>query len=178
MISKKLFRAMVFKISQVLCFTVSFSESYVLLLPLVSGFLLLIYLPHHHSPVFTSNIFYSSNFKISFFSHGSSCFMTYMHTQKLKSVGSMKESTPSALVRLDSCLLWFPVPSWPYAVTEKATKDDGDGQAKENIAAIGETWLCTWQQCPLIKMKRKLYGFTMTIMKQTCNNRAIYYRAI
>lgn len=53
--------------------------------------------------------------------------MTYMHTQKLKSVGSMKENTKPALVRLDSCLLWFPVLSRPN-VTEKATEDDGEGQ--------------------------------------------------
>lgn len=66
-----------------------------------------------------------------------SCFMTYMYTQKLKSVGSTKESAASASVRLDSC------PIMAIRYNKKATEEDEDGQAKENTAAIGETWLCT-----------------------------------
>lgn len=143
MISKKLFRAMVFKISQVLCFTVSFSESYVLLLPLASGFLLLIYLPHHHSPVFTSNIFYSSNCKISFFSHGSLLFHDlHVHT-KTKVCGLYERKRCICLSEAGLLLAVISCPIMAIRYNKKATEDDEDGQAKENTAAIGETWLCT-----------------------------------
>lgn len=154
MISMKPFRAMIFKISQVVCFTVAFSGSYILLLPLASD-LLLIYLPHHHSTLFISNIFYSSNCKVSFFSHGFLLFYDLHAHTKIKVCGFYERKHYTCLSEAGLLLTVISRP-----ITAKCCNREGHwrwwGRTRRYKMGLNKPWLCTWNTVSIIKMKRKL----------------------
>lgn len=141
MISKKLFRAMIFKTSQVLCFTVSFSESYDLLLLIPTITLL-----------FSHQIYFTLQTVRSFFSHGSLLFHDLHARTKTKICGLYERkhctclSEAGLLLTVISRLIMVircnREGHWRWQGQTRWCKM---ALNKENKAAIGETWLCTWQ---------------------------------